>query len=606
MTDRYEPQAAFVEDYDSDGNEPLPETRQYAHQKRKPDAVVQVNGDGHSDSGYSSHTAATVNSADSSGAPYRNQDKRFVLVQPNPPLNPPKPRPAVSTRAETGRPENTSQSPRKGISRSSSTRSPRKSHTKAPEGCNCQECVPQSYSPLDAPWDLDYAPFNESGARPSGPPSPQYHRNFQSAGCAYEGPPAFPSARPRTASMSRRQRPVSFAGMPYESFQYSGSPLGAFPEMGPPPSRSAYVNGTPYPPTSFPPPGFIPTPVRTTPSPALDYGLPYGFDVPNPRSRPQPQPWQTQSYSGAPSPGYGKAIINYDYADPGQMAPSMSRRNSTRESGIDPYYSERARREIDAERMPPPRLIPDPRPRIHHAATTSDARNILRPGSVQPREHGATIIPERSRSQSQSRPSANRKSMSYTVGQPRTPAEAARQHRASYYESDQPQAFDRERERERQKKVERYQEEVSRAAKAIPLTTEALKSARKSGRLSSDSGSHSKGSRDGGETKKGEREGFTLRLNSNANVNLDFKGEPKGQTISLRPRGDGDVELSIGGPSRHTDPVGGASSGYASNGRRSRKEIEDARRSREDRASSRGRLSKKGSYDPDLDLGVPF
>ncbi|KAI9850643.1 MAG: hypothetical protein M1824_003196 [Vezdaea acicularis] len=586
------PRAAYVEDYNSDTNDTLPETKRQASTKRK--SGVQANGDGHSDSGYSSHTAATVNSAES------NPEKRYTIPRLNgnnvdqSPKRRPERRPIITSREDTTRQVDPPQRSPQKLSRSASTRNSRKAHQKACEDPHCPDCRPRAerrasqQSPLDRPMDVNYPPFNNY---PLGPPSPNSSRRHMAPQYPREAPVAPVPVRPRLIEGSGRPRPTSFHPGSYgEMPAYVGQPYGM--EVGPPPSRSAYVNASPFPPPSYPPPGAA---VYMVPQPQPQYDM-----APVLRPRPQPVHYPTEPYGTSPygpsSYGYGRPVIEQSIPQPPPQtthpsAASMARRNSTREAPSERYYEPRD--EDYYRNMPPPPIPAKSRPAVHQ---TTSAREISRPMSVQP--NARTIIPERTRSQSQARPSNGRKAASYTVGQNDTSADAYARRRTTVYGD--MAAFDMEME------AEAYQEKFTKPA---PLTAESLKAAKKSRsrRAPSDtqSQSRSRSSREESEIKAGrsEAESFTMKFAQGANIKLDLKGDMGDRTISFRPNADGEHEVSIeSNRSKYIERMSGTASQYEAieGGRREVREIEDTRqdtrRSREMRTPNRSRRSSKSAY----------
>ncbi|KAL9085890.1 MAG: hypothetical protein Q9165_007373 [Trypethelium subeluteriae] len=213
------PRPAQVEDYDTDKGKVIPGTAKSANAsppRRAPQAppvtkatkVTRTGGpDTASESGSSSRTAATMNSADSArelkGEPAKKDTKKKkVVVQEQPQ---PDPADTRRSRRDSARQQ---PSPTKAPSRTASQR--RKSQHVQCTGCddpNCPDAIKPSSrrSALDTGVDIDYPPFNVQ-------PTPQ--------------------ARARSSS---RPRPQSV----YEAYYSSRSGVGP---RGPPPSNSAYTN----------------------------------------------------------------------------------------------------------------------------------------------------------------------------------------------------------------------------------------------------------------------------------------------------------------------------------------------------------------------------
>ncbi|KAI9890174.1 MAG: hypothetical protein M1814_004456 [Vezdaea aestivalis] len=595
----YRPSAAFVEDYDSEGNTVLPQTRKYAKSSGSTgNFKVQVKGDGHSDSGYSSHTAATVNSADWSGTSSQNQEKRFTLPlrsASKPSNSSSQPRPTLLTRPENLSAESAQKSPRKQSARTPSARSPRKPIPEPVAEYEYQERRTQRErpSPLESPLDINYAPFDSYSGRDEAMPS----LNSRAYREGYEE--EVPAPRPRTSSgASRRSRPSSYhPGMPYNmAGSYDSSNRNMMPNMGPPPAPSAFAHAPHYIPPSYPPPttSFL-SPFPQIP-PKQVYGPVYNYNANTSRQmRPPPQQWATEPY-GAQLSYPRPSAIDYDYPISSTAvtgAVPISRHGSLRPEPIDDYYS--YERPTDKELMPPPKS----RPRVHHTATAPSGGDIPRPLSAAPREGRQTIQPGLSRARSKRSQSTNRPPLSQRT----TYADPERRNRRSsvYYE-DGPGPTSGTTERDRARNAENYQDEVTRAAPkaSVPVTTETIRNARRSNQPTSknprsDGGSGSRSSGSGSDGKPRDGEGsFTMRFKQNANINLDLSGDTEGRPLNLRQAEDGKMELSIGGSSKkYVDGSQGTRTDYArSTG--SRRDDERSRR-KELRGERRsGRSSRAG------------
>ncbi|KAI9837794.1 MAG: hypothetical protein M1819_006728 [Sarea resinae] len=563
---------ASVEDYNSDNNETLPETRTIA--RRKPAGrsgrVPAKNPDVASDSGYSSHTAATVGSGDSgSGA-------KLASAKESNPSSPNKRRPPV---AGSGRRSMDKLPPR------TASRNQRRD-SGIHEECDCPECIARSRGPLESHWDINYQPFNGIQRPPSryngGPPSPQAIRH-PGPGYISEAPIIQTArSRPRAASTHIFQpRPVSYqGGMMSDPY---GRPPGIPYERGPPPSMPMYSNPAYAIPPSYPPPGasFLPP---SRPQSRQDY------PPPSPYERPSSRNWPAAGqYSTRPKSVYGTPVVEYDQPNfPQQPNGSSNQRRTRRESNEG--------RDEDYYKMPPPpppQIIPIARPPMRHSVTANLAREIQRPSSASPyvattkapaeRVRGALAEPTmRPRRPSLASNSSSRKYATYSndYGAAKVSVEGPNRRRVSYDGHGRAGAIE-----QRQRAAEDYQETA--AVTSVPLTADALRQARRGMNPSSDSGSHSRtsSSRDGSDLKTrsgsglthSDGEGFTLRFNG---VKLDFSGDFDGRTINIKPGEEGgQAELSVGGRSkpRYIERTSNAAQiEYARSGLR--RQIEDGER----------------------------
>ncbi|MCJ1364682.1 hypothetical protein MMC16_003797 [Acarospora aff. strigata] len=620
------PRAAFCEDYNEENHTVIPETRKVANvaaKRSKPELTrPKAHGTRHdvaSDSGYSSHTPATVGSGDVvQGAKAVPAALRLDTATMSS-----KRRPAHLEK----RSESTQRSPIKASLNRSGSKTQRH-ETIRHDQCQCNDCVARGRSattPLESPWSVDYYPFHQQRPRHEGPPSPQSARH-QPQIYVHESPVVHmvqPRPRALTAQSSRSTRPLSFHGGVMPEPMYI-NPM--YVDRGPPPSTSAYAHSPSYPPPSYPPPGtgFIQPAVSRTPQPPPvfqeNYPPPspaYAQTQTQPQPRPQPRQWTSEVHPSRRASVYGRPVV--DYEDTSYSAPLMERRSSShrshREQPPAPLAEEYFRDE-DYYLMPPPpprQTVPAQRPPLRHLATTTSQQSHARAASVEARvsDRSRRDAPEQSsrsrRPSLTTRPSTTRKSTSYAnaPGNAKISVESTRQRRASYYGHERRHDLEA-----KQREIEEYQE--AKGSKSIPLTADALLAARK-GSKGSDSGSRASSSREGSEVKtrstgggsgvtgKGDAEAFTMRFNAGAGVQVDFAGDSvDGRTISLRPSGaEGAMELSIGG--RETKKYHGSEGKqveYARSGlRREVKEIEEPRRTREEMKSARGsRRSSRSGY----------
>lgn len=219
-------------------------------------------------SGYSSHTAGTMSSADSASSAKMSQ----TSTAPSSAASMPPSSPATSKRrpAPVEDRRRPSESPRKPLQCSSSTASKRPPGTRRPTNpipqqhdCGdpkCKSCGPNAPPPrrgrrdsiaLDSGRDVPYPPFDARSQRsdPSttytSPPSPTYNR--QPAPYLQGSTMMQPAqSRPRAASTTRR--PISYHGNPPPSDYWpSASGYPSPPqEYGPPPSMSAHYAAMPH------------------------------------------------------------------------------------------------------------------------------------------------------------------------------------------------------------------------------------------------------------------------------------------------------------------------------------------------------------------------
>ena len=563
--------AATCEDYNSDDSEVVGGTRFQANvagqanvaAKRSHSSVlgnakpVEVVGpDAASDSGYSSHTTATMSSADS--AQSQKSSSASAMADP-PPAPSPKRRPAALV---DHRRISSQSSPRKPLAKSGSvSRRPRE--REEPEctvpNCQCgksQNRRPPTLSPLDSGLELNIPSFDQRSDRPSySPPSPMSARQPPSyiQGSAVIQPAV--SARRRSSSSSRA-RPVSYhAGVTPDTNYWA--PGMQFPiEHGPPLSMSAHFNQPmpsqhlqPFSPMGATPPtgpGFYPPghPLQTT--------LPYDTQRPHLQQR-----TSSQYNTRRPASTYvGRPLISYDqqaqqnslvsaraapsarYSD----EPTQSSFDGSSSSEFDDDYDD----DTDRALMPPPpksKPVPERRPSIRHANTTSSYNARMTQSQTLPERNrerdyeprfarSAAPTTNNSRTSSVRRPSisgavkadsysnsngnpkvtvenaTSRRRQSYMGHEQRIELEAKHRDSEAYKDTAQPQSRRRQtdldpRRRDadvletKKREVEAYQQR-SRGDTGPQLTESVLKAARRSSRIisgGSDVGSmHSKAS----------------------------------------------------------------------------------------------------------------
>jgi hypothetical protein len=239
----------------------------------KPAMEKVVNIDLQSDSGYSSHTAATMSSSADSAVSAKTSSASTASTAPSSAASYPPSSPVTARRRPTldpgDRKSSSQSSPRKPLQRTGSVASKRPSISrKAPpppppsqpqsEDCtnpNCTDCVPNARSSrgrrpqpsaLDSALDISYPPFDQRSQRSdpatsyTSPPSPTYSRQPTPY---TQGAALIQPAQTRRRPSSAAPRPMSYcegtsywpAGMP-TPYQNPAQ------DHGPPPAMSAHFN----------------------------------------------------------------------------------------------------------------------------------------------------------------------------------------------------------------------------------------------------------------------------------------------------------------------------------------------------------------------------
>lgn len=300
-------------------------------------------------SGYSSHTAGTMSSADSASSAKMSH----ASTAPSSAASMPPPSPATTKRrpAPVEDRRKPSESPRKTVQRSSSTASKRPPGTRRPTNpqpveCkepNCKECGPNAppqrrgrrdYIALDSGRDVSNAPFDGRSQRsdPSttytSPPSPSYNR--QPAPYMQGSTMIQPAqSRPRAASTTRR--PISYHG----DYWNSGMPA-PYPsppqEYGPPPSMPAHFAAMPHqqhahmspymmagtPPSQYYHGGHAGHPMVQQMQQHMSQATP-----PYDQQRPPMSARNSSNYQGRMSgSGFGPALLTHDNTSESQALPS--------------------------------------------------------------------------------------------------------------------------------------------------------------------------------------------------------------------------------------------------------------------------------------------
>ncbi|KAL8905128.1 MAG: hypothetical protein Q9207_002829 [Kuettlingeria erythrocarpa] len=605
------PHAAYLEDYNEDAHTTVPDSRQTANvaaKRSKPEIsnikVTELGRDGASDSGYSSHTAATLTSGDSSSLGSKAGSATLTLDTSLESLNASKRRPVAAEK----QPQSTPQSPHKPPLRRS------ESKARANEGarhasCKCDDCrakakskasrpttSPQTTSPNDSQQAKQRAGTHgdwpaPTDAQPSAPrPTP-------------EAPilqPAQPRPRHPGSHYRSTPRPISFHGgmMPQPMYL---QPIA----FGRPPGT--FTTQPPFPPPSYPPPtnsyfppsyqhphahAHAPPPATHQPSPTMQRDL---YTIPpSPYSLPpqaQHRQWPTEQYPPQRRPVPYSAPPLVDYSRPSQYSgapptsahpPPMQRTFSERDRERPmPLREEYFPYDEDYYRMPPPPPPPPKppnathqRPTIRHAVTTAARvphaeRYVAEDYDEEeytyrsPRKHASEGYDRLSRPPLASRPSNTKSSgkthgldkLEHSVAQMSVEgngAAARQRRRMTYYGGPIPKDLER--------RAEAYQARKNPSTDSIPLTADSLKLVRhKTQNSNSDAGSRVSGegraSREGSDVKprsatgprgssdiktRNENDAFTMRFNAAQAVHVDLKGGAEGRTISLRQSREGE------------------------------------------------------------------
>ncbi|OJJ01720.1 hypothetical protein ASPVEDRAFT_41305 [Aspergillus versicolor CBS 583.65] len=645
------PHAAFVEEYDEETHVSLPETRQVANATakrskadiRKPAREPFV--EAASDSGYSSRTAATVNSAQSVPPAQKppvplkvdTSHKRTELERVR---SRTKERPKERPRDRSARPARDDKMHAgpfsAGYPPAHVPRSP--SRSQRPEQIYTQQ-YPRSY------WENDRGLYHAS--TPVEPRQREY-RYHSSQGSSYDFPPPSPSPhtsryppsavvqvsqsnRPqgrnaRSNSYHANSRPVSFHGMmpPMNGMMYSGSPMDRYGH-GPPLSSSAYSNSPVYP----------PAPLSLYSQQSSYYPFPGAASPPEFHERSLSRPREQQrsrrpSVFEPPPIDYGTSeedeedddeIVEEELPEPTppppppgpprQARPRLP--SHSRSRGEEDYYQYQSMPPPPApakSRAPPTIIQKQKRPELpRNPATTASVMSERRPSrsldmtdlrDVLPEygyrgPGGRTVIPERNRS-------LRRPSIAYhdsaRSGSPQVAVENSTRRRRpptvyNYSPSDELE--------EKQRDVEEYQASQSSKSTAVPmsLSDALLKAKANSQHAGSDSGSQksrsasSRGSGSDARTRSGgsgvltttrspeDDDNIIMTMNG---VTMSFTQESVGgKRINVRTGQTGAVELNIEGKRPKKYLTGGSE--YTTTSNNSRKG--DRKSDRASRRSSR-------------------
>ncbi|KAL4939638.1 hypothetical protein BDV06DRAFT_33858 [Aspergillus oleicola] len=642
---RKTPHAAFVEEYDEDAHVSLPETRQVANvtaKRSKSDLKKSAREpfvEAASDSGYSSRTAATINSTQSAPSGQK--------------------RPPVPLKVDTSHRRSDLERVRsrtKERPRDRSTRPTREDNMQAgpysagyppahlPRSPSRPQRLERTYtrnyptsywdaergvyhaSPAVEPRQREYRYHSSQASNydypPPSPQAPRYHPSAVVQVSHSNRPPGRPS---RSNSYHANNRPVSFHGMmpSMNGMMYSSSPVGRH-DYGPPLSSSAYSNS----------PAYAPAPPSLYSQQSSYYGYHDAASPPEHHDRSLSRP-REQHRSRRPSVfeppaidfGSSEEEEEEDEDDveeepmepspppppPGPPRQARARRPSvSQDRGEDEYY--RSMPPPPVKYRAPPQIIQKRPDMPRKSATTSimqerrpsrsfdmaDLRDDL-PDYGYRGSSGGTVIPERNRNlRASGRPSVYHDSGRSAA---RIAVEnSTRRRRPTMY--DLPPSPGAELE-EKQRDVEEYQASHSGKSVAAPMTlSDALLKAKASSQHGSDSGSQksrsasSRGSGSDARTRSGSGALTTTRVDDNDDIVMTINGVTMsftqesvgGKRINMRTGQTGAVELNIEGGKRSKKYLTGGSdyTTTSSNSRRERRSDRASRRS--SRSTYNGRI----------------
>lgn len=642
------PHAAFVEEYDEDANVALPETRQVANvaAKRSKSELrpAELALDLASDSGYSSRTAATVNSGHQSPPSGRRSPVALKLDTTPKAISTEKHRESRKDKGKERADKRTSadmmqydamrNSSRMAPSPRSQSKARRRDSASVRHPSGCWECDQGLYHPSTPmePRPMDYPPYYYP--QPAPPPPPSVHDIPSSPKAArYPYPYSQDVHVSQGAHAQRRMsrsyhdngRPLSFHG-PLPDAMYNSMPMSPY-EHGPPPSASAFANLPSYPQPPYPPqhPQYYHDP---GPGPQAIYERPRASS----KSRPKERSRRGSVY-GPPVVEYTPPSSVYDGGAP------LERRSSREPRSRPPSQS----LELDEDyyRMPPPPPPPVPKPKskpplqiIQPRKAPSSSGGGRRPSQSsfdmsdleaalpdrvirKISDTREPLIPERSQSLKKSR----RMSAYHESERPaRIAIENSRRRRVSYYvdsdsdddDDDDDDDTDTDHDRsdlkndleQKHRSAEEYQAARS-GSKTVPLTADALFKAKMSQRPESDSGSQKSRSNSsrGSDARTRDGSGVGSKYDDDGSITMTMKGLTMsftqealgGKTIHLQTGEEGAMQLNIEGSRRPRRYIMPAQSDYTSVS--SRREHEDLRRTRDERRSDRAsRRSSRSTF----------
>lgn len=631
------PSAAYFEDYDEDAHAVLPETRQVANvaaKRSKSDLRSPEFGfDLGSDSGYSSRTAATVNSGQSLPSGRPSPHTLTLDTTPNS-------RPVELARVREGRKDKGKQREDKrtpaemmnvetmrGVTgMGPSPRSPTKSKRREsmsmqhpPEGywpsVHGYHGIPSYHvsTPIDPrPMDFPFYPYHPPSVHDVPPVSPRSTRHPYPYEPAIHVPHSSQRRPSRSSSYHTDGRPLGFHGMMPEAM-YNQYPMSPF-EQGPPPVFPAYANV----------PSFVPPQVPHQQYYA-DPHSPYHTVFEQPRASSKSRPRDKSRRSSM----YGPPVVEQPPPTPTyEEEPVLERRASREHRPRRP--SQAFERDEDYYRMPPPppraprpktkstpQVIHHKRPDLTHKPATTgsvpppvnrrisqtrDSWDMSDLEQALPHQQVRKIsaqLPTRSRSLRN-----RRQSTSYHEAEEpaRVAIEDSRRRRTTYYGDNERGDLKTDLE-QKHRTAEEYQ--AARSGKTVPLTADALKLKAKIGeRTESDSGSHKSRSNSsrGSDARTRDGSGAGSKVDDDGSITMTVNGmtmsftqeSVSGKRIHVRTGDQGAMELNVEGrrPRKYIMP---ASSEYTSaSGKR---ENEESRRTRDDRRSDRAsRRSSRSTF----------
>ncbi|KAL4897968.1 hypothetical protein BDV59DRAFT_52833 [Aspergillus ambiguus] len=632
------PHAAFVEEYDEDAHAIVPDTRKVANVAARRSSIGEPLLDLASDSGYSSRTVNSSQSApsgpplkrdpapkrgelaralrkdrpkDRSARPSRENDKMQVVY------------PTVNHHHHHHHPGQQSSSRRRD--------SAQMRHYPG----TCSDCDQGLYhGTTPDPRSIDYAPYYMS--QPSTPsiassihdypPSSPQPARYAPSVIQQDLPVSRPSARSgRSNSYHPNGRPASIHGMLPNSMMYNNPGPPARYDRGPPLSSSAYANT--YAPSQY---------SQLGPYYGLPEYIPHDYRKERSASRTRESTRArrpSMSGYGAPPP-----MLDYDLQSTSTYDDEESPLDLVAPPPPQPPQPQLRPRDEDYYRMPPPplkhqpRIIqrrPDPpRKAVTTTAIPSDRRSsrsldLAEFHDALPSEYGyqrssrETIVPERNRSLRDS--SRRRPSTSYhddgtgggSVGSGgRRPSRISVENSRSYrrrptiYDYNEfPDSEGGNEIEEKQRDAEEYQAAQVAKDPMVALTADALCKT-KTHRTESDSGSQKSRSSRGSDARTHSASGAVVKPDDNPNnfvmtmngMTMSFTHDSlDGKTISVRSRDSGALSLNIHDKRPKKYHPGGGSD-YS--GSMPRRELEDvAHRARPERRSDRAsRRSSRSTY----------
>lgn len=600
------PHVAHVEDFDENEQTTVPETKKSANiaAKRSKAESSKPKAYEFSDSGYSSHTGATLDSSLESKVDQNAPAADTTAAPSNPNL-----------RGGDGPSQNNAHIQRDPSLRRTQSKSRRNDEAREKD-CWCEECVAKRHR--SSASRETHRPPKHVGQQPkpkAQEPVSQPSRRPSFAPAAHEAPVL--RERTRRPSTSQRPRPMSIHAGAIPEPMFLAQPIATQPVFIERQQPSTHLTPYTFPPPSYPPPQPAYYPPIQRPPPPQDLFVPVSpYDMhPRPLPQPTPRQWVHELPPQPPPPRPRSAFYPppspIEYAQPIPQAytsvaapPRSSEQRHSRRDRAQPPPEERSTRRRDTEKMPPPpppalpraetRYPQEQRPSMRHAATTSGPYPHLshrRSGQDENRDvykssrsSGKPSFEdhERSRRPSLARPGKSSDDKVVSFGSSiekdmarmniETGGSGTRQKRRS-------SVYNHEFLRDREASIEAYQASKGTVPRATPRHSEddMLRLVRKKTHTSSDAGSRvsghsgtsrrSRGSRDGSDMKaqdstsrrpsmdtksRSSNENFAMRFSTSQDINFDLGRVAEGRSINLRQTkdADGEMELSIGNNSR--------------------------------------------------------